>query len=1018
MKIKTRLRLNASIGLAAALLVWFPLAWSYKEMCRADLYQHQVTEMRKIALERQILRDEYLFSGKEQARLQWISKSIVLRNQLKLSEDRLTSPSEKELLAEIRRNFEDTFVIFSGIMVLREKGELSPQDEKRVALVKIRATSLTANLGRLEEILGEIAADARNRTILLLALFIAMGFIVTVGNSALINQTLSRRIGELREGAAIIGNGNLGHLLAIKGNDELTNLARMMNEMAENLQKSFTSVQNMEREIVARKETEESLRKSDEKFRLILNSTEEGIYGIDLQGDCTFANPACSRILGYRNSEEFIGKNLHQLIHHTRADGSPYPPEECRNFCVLHEGRNIHVDNEVFWKSDGSSISVEYRSYPQQVHGVVVGTVVTFVDITERREAEKSLEKSRRLLAEAQRIAHLGCWELDLVNNELTWSDETYRIFGLEPRQFCATYETFLAAVHPEDRELVNHAYTSSVEHDRPYDIVHRVVRNDNAEIRYVRELCEHTRNETGSVVHSLGIVHDVTEQHQAKEELRKLSSAIEQSPVSIVITDTHGNIEFVNPKFTQLTGYSHEESIGQNPRILKTGETPQEVYRQLWGDITSGKVWHGEFRNRKKSGEIFMEYATIAPVKSQQGEITNYIAIKEDITERRSLENQLRQAQKMEAVGTLTGGIAHDFNNILSAIIGFGSLLEMEMAKDDPLHDYVIQILAAADRAANLVRSMLAFSRKQAIEVKPVILNHIIAGMEKMLRRLIREDIELQIRITDEPLTVLADWGQIEQVLLNLTTNAKDSMPTGGTIIITIDQTELDESFRIAHSYGEPGSYALITFADNGEGMAESVRMRIFEPFFTTKEVGKGTGLGLAVCYGIIKQHHGYIVCYSEPGRGTTFRIYLPLSRLAAKQEAATATLPVTGGTETILVAEDDANVRALTTTILTEFGYTVIEARDGAEAVARFFERPDGIQLCLFDVIMPKKSGLDAYEEIKKQRSGIKVLFMSGYQAEISGHDGLLQEGVDLITKPVVPRELLKRIREVLDR
>lgn len=515
-----------------------------------------------------------------------------------------------------------------------------------------------------------------------------------------------------------------------------------------------------------------------------------------------------------------------------------------------------------------------------------------------------------------------------------------------------------------------------------------------------------------------LELEENLARRRETEEELLKLSAAIMQCPVSIVITDTQGNIEFVNPKFSQITGYSAEEARGNTPRILKTGETSPEEYARLWATISAGNVWQGEFHNRKKTGELFWEYATISPLKNQQGVITHYIAIKEDISERRDLENQLRQAQKIEAIGTLAGGVAHDFNNILTVIIGFGNILEMKMPPNDPLLDDVKQILAAAERAAILTRSMLAFSRKQVIAVKPENLNEIVIGMQKMLHRLIREDIELRIRLANDVLTSMTDAGQLGQVLLNLATNARDSMPSGGVITITTEQAELDEAFVRAHGYGEPGRYALITFTDSGEGMEESVQQRIFEPFFTTKETGKGTGLGLSVCYGIIKQHNGYIVCSSEPGKGTSFRIYLPLIQSSAEHEAAAPVIPPRGGAETILVAEDDANVRSLVSSILTEFGYKIIEAQDGEEAVTRFIERPDEIQLCLFDVIMPKKNGLDACQEIRKMRSGIRVLFMSGYQADISKQDGPLKDGLDLIMKPLVPRELLKRVREMLER
>ncbi|HEY6837980.1 MAG TPA: response regulator, partial [Geobacteraceae bacterium] len=501
----------------------------------------------------------------------------------------------------------------------------------------------------------------------------------------------------------------------------------------------------------------------------------------------------------------------------------------------------------------------------------------------------------------------------------------------------------------------------------------------------------------------------------EAEAALRKFSLAVEQSPLSIVITDSSGTIEFVNPKFTQMTGYEPAEVVGRNTRILKSGETPPETYENLWSTITSGNVWEGEFHNRKKTGELFWEAATISPLKNSEGIITHFIALKEDITAQKKLEQQLRHAQKMEAVGTLAGGVAHDFNNILTAIIGFGSLLDMKMAEGDPLRPHVTQLLAAADRATNLTRSLLAFGRSQATETKRMDLNEIVTGMERMLRRILREDIELRIHLCQEDLPVRVDVGQIEQVLMNLTANARDAICGVGAITVATGVTELDEEFRRIHGYGEPGSYALITFADSGSGMDEKTRLRIFEPFFTTKDVGKGTGLGLSICYGIVKQHGGYINCYSEPGMGTTFRIYLPLTPESAAQKKALVEVLPRGGTETILLAEDDPTVRSLTTSMLAEFGYTVIEAQDGEEAVARFSEHSTAINLCLFDAIMPKKSGWEAYGEIRKMCPDAKVLFVSGYQAEQTSQ---VTGGADFIAKPVSPRVLLGKVREVLDR
>jgi len=340
-----------------------------------------------------------------------------------------------------------------------------------------------------------------------------------------------------------------------------------------------------------------------------------------------------------------------------------------------------------------------------------------------------------------------------------------------------------------------------------------------------------------------------------------------------------------------------------------------------------------------------------------------------------------------------------------------------LKLKETDPLREYLDRILAASERAASLTHSLLAFSRKQIINPQPVNLNEIIGRVEKLLARLIGEDIELRIELSEDIPIVLADSGQVEQVLMNLATNARDAMPKGGRFTLKTEVAEIDHQFIASHGYGEMGSYAVISVIDTGTGMSEQTRARIFEPFFTTKETGKGTGLGLAIVYGIVKAQKGYINCYSEPDKGTTFKVYLPLTQGAGRsRDAAEARLPQ-GGQETILVAEDSADVRNLTTAILTDHGYTVIEAVDGVDAVNKYMENRDAVGLLLFDIIMPRKNGKDAYEEIKKIQPNIKCIFTSGYTDDIIRQRAFLEESLTLLTKPLSPRDLLVKIREVLD-
>jgi signal transduction histidine kinase len=383
---------------------------------------------------------------------------------------------------------------------------------------------------------------------------------------------------------------------------------------------------------------------------------------------------------------------------------------------------------------------------------------------------------------------------------------------------------------------------------------------------------------------------------------------------------------------------------------------------------------------------------------------------------EKEKLHEQLLQAQKMEAIGQLAGGIAHDFNNILTVIMGFSDILRMKIKQDDPLRPSVDHVLEAAQRAANLTRSLLAFSRKQAMNPKTENLNDIVRGVEKFLGRVIGEDIQLETDFKEEVLLIHADSGQIGQVLMNLATNARDAIPNGGRLIIQTEAVELDSHFIKSHGYGKIGRYALISVTDTGTGMDKETCKKIFEPFFTTKGAGQGTGLGLAIAYGIVKQHNGYINAYSEPGQGTTFRIFLPLLSAEQVLEQPSALTFPQGGTETILLAEDEATIRSLLASTLKDFGYTVIEAEDGNDAIAKFREHGPSINLLVFDVIMPGKSGAEAYEEIRKQNPGIKILFLTGYAADLIRSKGLVDEHHELLMKPIFPVDLVRKIEEML--
>ncbi len=474
------------------------------------------------------------------------------------------------------------------------------------------------------------------------------------------------------------------------------------------------------------------------------------------------------------------------------------------------------------------------------------------------------------------------------------------------------------------------------------------------------------------------------------------------------------GKIVQANPAMVRIFGYDSVEDLEQTD-FSDLYVVPDERILFLNELRRLGNIANRERLMKKKDGTPIWVLSNATAVY-EAGRLTWIDGVSEDITEKKHLEEQLRQAQKMEAIGTLAGGVAHDFNNILTAILGFGELLKMKSADNQEIMQYLTPMMVSAEKAVQLTRSLLAFSRRQIMDLKPVDLNEVVEEMGKLLLRVIGEDIDLQIEKSKGTLLALADRGQVEQVLMNLVTNARDAMPDGGTIFMETDRMHLTRELLFRHEFMRPGNYAVLCVSDTGEGIDGEARVRIFEPFFSTKDVGKGTGLGLSIVYGIIKQHNGDISVYSEPGKGTTFKIYLPLVEENLREEEETVSeIPVEGGRETILVGEDNDEVRSLAAHILSLAGYTVISAGNGDEVLEKFHTCNE-IDLLLLDVVMPKKNGKEVFDEIRRIRPDIKVLFMSGYTANIIHQKGVLHDGLNYIAKPLLPDRLLAKIREVI--
>jgi PAS domain S-box-containing protein len=498
----------------------------------------------------------------------------------------------------------------------------------------------------------------------------------------------------------------------------------------------------------------------------------------------------------------------------------------------------------------------------------------------------------------------------------------------------------------------------------------------------------------------------------------RRLIAAIEQAAEGVMITDVEWTIVYVNPAFEHITGYSQVEVMGQDARMFDSDRREATFYQELQATLESGRSWQGRMASQKRDGTRFTSDATITPVHGKGGRVVNYVVLQRDVTRELQLEEQYHQAQKMQAVGQLTAGIAHDFNNLLTAINGFAELMSFELAVDDPRQELVHETLSSGRRAADLVRQLLAFSHKQLIEPHVLDLNVVVADLEEMLRRIIGENVLLESCLPSDLWPVKLDRAQIEQVIVNLAVNARDAMPSGGRLTIETANVALDEVYAAGHLEIEPGEYVLLAVSDTGVGMSREVQARLFEPFFTTKGMGKGTGLGLATVYGIVKQSSGHIWVYSEEGVGSTFKIYLPRCQEPIKSEIRPrAGREMPRGCETILLAEDDEAIRELARRILEGQGYTLLVAEDGAAALQLAADSCDPIHLLVTDVVMPGISGRLLAEGLGKICPGLKTLYMSGYADEAIGQHQILVAGAAFLQKPFSPLALARKVRQVLD-
>jgi PAS domain S-box-containing protein len=653
----------------------------------------------------------------------------------------------------------------------------------------------------------------------------------------------------------------------------------------------------------------------------------------------------------------------------------------------------------------------------------------TIQDVTDRRRAQ-ALERKDVLLTHTGALAKVGTWEFDVATGVGTWSDEVARIHDLDPGAD-ASVQLGLGFFHGEARTQVGQAIADAILLARPYDLEVPLLSARNVP-KWVRTIGLPVV-EDGHVVRVQGVFQDITERKDAEATLRRSEAQFRQLTENIqevfwmLYPGDPPTMLYLSPAYARIWGRSTESGVagGLVTVVASVHEEDRERMREAFARLARDGAFDEEYRIVRPDGEVRWIHDRAFPVRDAAGRLERVVGIAEDVTahheaevHRRELEEQLRHSQKMEAIGRLAGGVAHDFNNMLNVILGHANLGLRRTDRPERLAASLREILAAAERSRDLTRQLLAFSRRQTIAPRVLDLNVTIRDIESMLRRLIGEDVALHFTAGRDLWSVSMDPSQVDQALTNLAVNARDAMPFGGRLTIETRNVVIDDAYCASHPDARAGEFVMIAVSDTGRGMDRATLDRAFEPFFTTKAEGEGTGLGLSTVYGAARQNGGSVNLYSEPGRGTIVRVYLPRHEGAAEVRVETAPAPLRRGAERILLVEDEAALLALTEELLTELGYEVLSAEGPLEAIALASKPEPPLDLLLTDVIMPSMNGKELSEHVRALRPGIRVLYTSGYTADAIAHRGMLEPGIDFLEKPFTLDALAARIREALDR